>query len=95
VTAQPRTPFTTSPAQSIRFQPVDSTHVRLRLEGRENLVVDSAEFSVVPGVDVVRVVAARGLNAITAGGSTKVSKTFALSVTPSGVIRIASANASR
>jgi hypothetical protein len=81
VAAQQRTPVATSPTQTIRFQPIDRTHVRLRLEGRENMIVDSAEFNVVPDVDVVRMMAAPGPNAITAAGSTKVSNTFALSVT--------------
>jgi hypothetical protein len=88
MTAQPRAASLFAPAQTIRIQPVDSTHVRLRLEGRENWIVDSAGFSIVPDVDFVRVVATPGRNAVTAAGRSRVAQTFELSIAPSGSLRI-------
>ena len=81
--------------QTIRIEPVDTAHLRLHLVGRDNLSVDSAEFSVLPDVDFVRVVAAPGRNAITTAGSSRVAQTFELSVTPSGSVRIQSADSRR
>ena len=83
--------------QAIRIEPVDASHVRLHLVGRENWIVDSAEFSLVPDVDVVRVVvvAAPGRNAVTTGGASSIAKTFELTIAPSGSLRFASANSRR
>ena len=57
-------------AQTIRIQPVDATHVSLRLEGHENWIVDSAGFSFPrsPSPDFVPVVATPGRNMITTPG---------------------------
>jgi hypothetical protein len=73
--------------QTVRIESVDATHVRLRLAGRENWIVDAAGFSLVPDVDRVRVVAAPGRNTITAAGLSKVVETFELSIAPSGSLR--------
>ena len=81
--------------QTIRIEPVDATHVRLHLLGRENWIVDSAGFSVVPDVDFVRVVATPGRNAVTTAGASRVAETFELSIAPSGSLRFESANSRR
>lgn len=73
--------------QTVRIEPIDATHVRLHLAGRDNWIVDSAGFSLVPAVDYVRVVAAPGRNTITAAGLSKVAETFELSIAPSGPLR--------
>ena len=70
--------------QTIRLEPVDATHVRLRLEGRENWVVDSAGFSLVYNLDFLRVVAASGKNAVTVPGSSTTAETFELRILRSG-----------
>ena len=70
--------------QTIRLEPVDATHVRLRLEGRENWVVDSAGFSLVSNLDFLRVVAASGKNAVTVPGSSTTAETFELRILRSG-----------
>jgi len=69
--------------QTLRIEPVDTTHARLHLVGRENWIVESTEFSVVPAADSVHVIAAPGPNAVT------------VFVTPLGAVRIQSANSSR
>ena len=63
-------PYTASqvapaPPQTIRIEPVDATHVRLRLEGKEAWIVESAAFSIVPdGTGRVRLQGSRGTNTI-------------------------------
>ena len=77
---------------TIRIEPVDAAHVRLHLAGRENWIVDSTGFSLVPDVDFVRVVAAPGRNAVAAAGAARMAETFELSITPSGSLRFQSTN---
>jgi hypothetical protein len=81
--------------QTIRIEPVDTTHVRLRLVGRDNWIVESARFSLVPDVDFVRVVAAPGRHAVTAHGASRIAETFELSIAPSGSLRFQSVNSPR
>jgi len=75
--------------QTIRMEPVDATHIRLRLEGRENWIVESAGFSLLPTFDgptggSVRIVATAGKNRVTVPGATNVNESFELWIAPSG-----------
>jgi hypothetical protein len=81
--------------QTVRIEPVSAIHVRLHVVGRENWIVDSAGFSLVPDVDFLRIVASPGRNAVTAIGVLRIVETFELSITPSGWLQVQSANSQR
>jgi hypothetical protein len=67
------------PSQTIVIEPIDSTHVRLRLEGRENWTVDSGAFTIQPGTDSVIVIAQE----VSKVNANSVAGTFALKIGPS------------
>ena len=71
--------------QTIRIEPVDATHVRLRLEGRGTWIVDSAGFRLLPNNEGLRVIAAPGTSTISTGGPLHEAESFELSISASGV----------
>jgi len=81
-----------APAQTISIEPIDNAHVRLRLEGREKWIVDSAGFTLVPTLDgppggSVRVIAKPGNNTVFALGASQRAEAFELAISPiSGVV---------
>jgi hypothetical protein len=80
--------------QTIRVEPVDSRHVRLRIEGRDNWVVESAGFELLPGAEALRVVADRGANTINPADPS-VAETFELSIKPNGGLAFQITNAKK
>jgi hypothetical protein len=51
--------------QTIVIEPIDATHVRLRLEGRETWIVESPAFTIQTNADSVKLLAQRGNNRVT------------------------------
>ena len=80
---QPRQP------QTIVIEPIDGTQVRLRLEGRENWIVESGSFTIQTDSDSVNLVAQRGNNRI---NSQRVAETFELQIAPAGNLGFAITN---
>jgi len=69
--------------QTIVIEPIDETHVRLRLEGRENWIVETAGFTIQTDSDSVNLVAQRGNNRISTR-NVSIAETFELSIAPAG-----------
>jgi hypothetical protein len=77
VLASAQTASAPGPSQTIVIEPIDATHVRLRLQGRENWTVESGAFTIQPVADSVNVIAQQGSNKV---NDRSVAETFALKI---------------
>jgi hypothetical protein len=68
------------PPQTIIIEPIDATHVRLRLQGRENWTVESGAFTIQPTSDSVSLIAHQGGNRV----NDRTVETFTLTIGPAG-----------
>ena len=75
--------------QTIVIEPIDETHVRLRLEGRENWTIESGSFTIQTDSDSVNLVAQRGNNRI---NTRSIAETFVLQIAPAGNLGFAITN---
>ena len=69
--------------QTIVIEPIDQTHVRLRLEVRDNWIVESAGFTIQTDSDSVNLVAQQGNNRISTR-NVSIAETFELQTAPAG-----------
>src|SRR3954466_15621071 len=68
------------PSKTIVIEPIDATHVRLRLQGRENWTVESGAFTIQPTSDSVSLIAHQGGNRV----NDRTVETFTLTIGPAG-----------
>jgi hypothetical protein len=80
---------------TVRIEPVDATHVRFVVEGRESWVVDSASFTLVPTPNGFRVIGASGDNTVQLPGRATTFERAEFALSPVGVTGVRFSNEKR
>jgi hypothetical protein len=75
----------------IRIEPVDNGRVRLRVSGRDDWIVETSTFNVIPGNSITRVRADRAT--VRTAGRTRVADAFELTISATGSLGFDISNA--
>lgn len=85
VSAPQQPAASTQASQTIRIEPVDATHIRIRMEGKEQWVIEAAAFDVTPNNGALHFAARddvrHGRDLVT-----HAARSFTLTVAPTGVM---------